>query len=63
MPARKTRQVPQMRGVQDLISMNAETSQTTAPINKIQINDKQPRRYFDPDKMSQLCSLLKNTAS
>ena len=59
MPARKTRQVPQMRGVQDLISMNAETSQTTAPINKIQINDKQPRRYFDPDKMSQLVQSVK----
>ncbi|MEM6751389.1 MAG: ParB/RepB/Spo0J family partition protein [Cyanobacteria bacterium P01_C01_bin.38] len=59
MPARKTRQVPQMRGVQDLISMNAETSQTTAPINKIQINDKQPRRYFDPDKMVQLVQSVK----
>ena len=59
MPARKTRQVPQMRGVQDLISMNAETSQTTAPINKIQINDKQPRRYFDPDKMTQLVQSVK----
>lgn len=59
MPARKTRQVPQMRGVQDLISMNAETSQTTAPINKIQINDKQPRRYFDPDKMAQLVQSVK----
>ncbi|MEL6162354.1 MAG: ParB/RepB/Spo0J family partition protein [Cyanobacteria bacterium J06628_3] len=59
MPARKTRQVPQMRGVQDLISMNTETSQTTAPINKIQINDKQPRRYFDPDKMVQLVQSVK----
>ncbi|MDY6902778.1 MAG: ParB/RepB/Spo0J family partition protein [Cyanobacteriota bacterium] len=59
MPTRKTRQVPQMRGVQDLISMNAETSQTTAPINKIQINDKQPRRYFDQDKMAQLVQSVK----
>lgn len=59
MPTRKTRQVPQMRGVQDLISMNAQTSQTTAPINKIQINDKQPRRYFDLDKMAQLVQSVK----
>ncbi|MEA5598173.1 ParB/RepB/Spo0J family partition protein [Rivularia sp. UHCC 0363] len=59
MPARKTTQVPQMRGVQDLISMNAETSQTTVAINKIQTNDKQPRRYFDPDKMAQLVHSVK----
>ncbi|NJM21680.1 MAG: ParB/RepB/Spo0J family partition protein [Richelia sp. SM1_7_0] len=59
MPARKTTQVPQMRGVQDLISMNAETSQTTVAINKIQTNDKQPRRYFDPDKMAQLVQSVK----
>lgn len=59
MPARKTRQVPQMRGVQDLISMNVETTSTTVAINKIQTNDKQPRRYFDPDKMSQLVHSVK----
>jgi len=54
--ASKRPQVPQMRGVTDLFSMEAEgtPSTNTVPISKILLPKNQPRRYFDPDKLAQL---------
>ncbi len=56
MPPKKPLVPPTMRGVSDLLSMDAEGEQatTTLPIDKIIVNPNQPRRYFDPDKMEQL---------
>lgn len=55
MPAKKKiTEVPIMRGVQDLLTMEMETTPKTVPINSIQVNSKQPRRYFDESKMAQL---------
>jgi ParB family chromosome partitioning protein len=46
---------PKMRGVEDLLTMDLESSPTTTvPIHKIKVALKQPRRWFDPDKMAQL---------
>lgn len=46
---------PKMRGVEDLLTMDLEPSPTTTvPIHKIKVALKQPRRWFDPDKMAQL---------
>lgn len=47
--------VPKMRGVEDLLTINDNDSkQKTVAIEFIKVNDKQPRRWFDPDKMVQL---------
>ncbi|OKH52837.1 chromosome partitioning protein ParB [Calothrix sp. HK-06] len=48
--------VPQMRGVQDLLSVHNDDVQphNEVAIDKIKVNSKQPRRWFDPDKMAQL---------
>ncbi|MBA3921792.1 MAG: ParB/RepB/Spo0J family partition protein [Nostocaceae cyanobacterium] len=56
MPPKKPLVPPTMRGVSDLLSMDAEGEQatTTAPVDKIKVNPNQPRRYFDPEKMAQL---------
>jgi ParB family chromosome partitioning protein len=43
-----------MRGVEDLFTMDVEASATTISIDKIRVAKKQPRRWFDPEKMSQL---------
>ena len=43
-----------MRGVEDLFTMDVEASATTISIHKIRVAKKQPRRWFDPEKMSQL---------
>ncbi|MBD2770711.1 ParB/RepB/Spo0J family partition protein [Iningainema tapete] len=46
---------PKMRGVEDLLTMDVEAgATTTCPIEKIQVSPKQPRRYFDTEKMAQL---------
>jgi len=50
--------VPQMRGVEDLLSVGDATP-TTVGTDKIQINPHQPRRYFDPDKLAQLVASIK----
>jgi ParB family chromosome partitioning protein len=59
--ATKRPQVPQMRGVTDLFSMEAEGEQltNTVPISKILLPKNQPRRYFDPDKLAQLIQSVK----
>lgn len=59
--AGKRPQVPQMRGVTDLFSMEVEGEQltNTIPINKILLPKSQPRRYFDPEKLAQLSQSIK----
>jgi len=59
--ASKRPQVPQMRGVTDLFSMEVEGAQptNTVPINKILLSKHQPRRYFDPEKLAQLTQSVK----
>lgn len=51
---KKQPEVPQMRGVQDLLTVNDVQPQTSVAIEKIKVNPNQPRRWFDPDKMAQL---------
>ncbi|MBW4642843.1 MAG: ParB/RepB/Spo0J family partition protein [Goleter apudmare HA4340-LM2] len=51
---KKQPEVPQMRGVQDLLTVNDTQPQTSIAIEKIKVNPNQPRRWFDPDKMVQL---------
>jgi ParB family transcriptional regulator, chromosome partitioning protein len=51
---KKQPEVPQMRGVQDLLTVNDAQPQTSVAIEKIKVNPNQPRRWFDPDKMVQL---------
>lgn len=51
---------PIMRGVEDLLTVNISEESATViiPIQKIQINSKQPRRYFDSEKLEELsCSI------
>ena len=59
--ASKRPQVPQMRGVTDLFSMEVEgePSTNTVPIGKILLSKQQPRRYFDPEKLAQLTQSVK----
>ena len=59
--ASKRPQVPQMRGVTDLFSMEVEgePSTSTVPISKILLSKHQPRRYFDPEKLAQLTQSVK----
>ncbi|MBG1261940.1 ParB/RepB/Spo0J family partition protein [Nostoc commune] len=52
---KKRLEVPKMRGVEDLLTMDVLASAaTTVSIHKIRVAKKQPRRWFDPEKMSQL---------
>jgi ParB family chromosome partitioning protein len=50
-----------MRGVEDLLSMDVESESPTATVNidKIRLPAQQPRRYFDPEKLSQLVQSVK----
>lgn len=59
--ASKRPQVPQMRGVTDLFSMDVgeESSSNTVSIHKIVLPKRQPRRYFDPEKLAQLTQSVK----
>ncbi|WP_373529062.1 hypothetical protein [Nostoc sp.] len=53
--SKKRLEVPKMRGVEDLLTMDVLASAaTTVSIHKIRVAKKQPRRWFDPEKMSQL---------
>ncbi len=60
MPSKRP-QVPQMRGVSDLFSMDIEEGQATStiPVSKILLPKYQPRRYFDPEKLAQLTQSVK----
>ncbi|AFZ27230.1 ParB-like partition protein [Cylindrospermum stagnale PCC 7417] len=64
MVKKKLGEVPQMKGVEDLLSMSMSPVETTTPsatvpIEKIRVNPRQPRRYFDPDKLAQLVESVK----
>ncbi|MBW4651660.1 MAG: ParB/RepB/Spo0J family partition protein [Kaiparowitsia implicata GSE-PSE-MK54-09C] len=50
-----------MRGVTDLfnIEIEEESSISTVPIHKIRLALRQPRRYFDPEKLAQLTQSVK----
>jgi ParB family transcriptional regulator, chromosome partitioning protein len=58
---KKRPEVPQMRGVTDLFSMEVEEIQATSTvsINKIHLPKQQPRRYFDPEKLEKLSQSVK----
>ncbi|PPJ64782.1 ParB/RepB/Spo0J family partition protein [Cuspidothrix issatschenkoi] len=51
--------IPKMRGVEDLLTMDVELPTTTVNIDKIRLPVKQPRRYFDPEKLNQLVQSVK----
>lgn len=51
--------IPKMRGVEDLLTMDVESPTTTVNIDKIRLPVKQPRRYFDPEKLNQLVQSVK----
>jgi ParB family chromosome partitioning protein len=55
---KKIIELPKMRGVEDLLSMDVE-SPTTIAIDKIRLPGKQPRRYFDSEKLNQLVESIK----
>jgi ParB family chromosome partitioning protein len=57
--AKKTLELTKMRGVEDLLSMDVETPSRTIPIDKITLPKKQPRSYFDPQKISKLATSIK----
>lgn len=55
MPPRKSNRVaPKLNTVDAYLSSSSNSSSTTAPIEKIRLPIKQPRRYFDPEKLAQL---------
>ncbi|MBD2255296.1 ParB/RepB/Spo0J family partition protein [Nostoc parmelioides] len=55
MPTRKSNRVaPKLNTVDAYLSSSSTSSSTTAPIEKIRLPLKQPRRYFDPEKLAQL---------
>jgi ParB family transcriptional regulator, chromosome partitioning protein len=56
---KKPLELPKMRGVEDLLSMDVEAPTATVNIDKIRLPAKQPRRYFDPEKLSQLVQSVK----
>jgi ParB family transcriptional regulator, chromosome partitioning protein len=58
---KKPLELPKMRGVEDLLSMDVESESPTATVNidKIRLPAQQPRRYFDPEKLNQLVQSVK----
>jgi len=56
---KKPLELPKMRGVEDLLSMDVESPTATVNIDKIRLPAQQPRRYFDPEKLSQLVQSVK----
>ncbi|SRR5579883_1708805 len=54
MSTKKRLEAPRMRGVEDLLSMEVEQPSSMIPINQIQLPHKQPRRWFDQQKMMHL---------
>ena len=58
---KKPLELPKMRGVEDLLSMDVESESPTATVNidKICLPSQQPRRYFDPEKLNQLVQSVK----
>ncbi len=58
---RKRPEPPKMRDgvVADLLSMSLEQPAATVPLRQINLLPRQPRRYFDLDKMAQLVQSIK----
>ena len=56
---KKALELPKMRGVEDLLSMDVESPTATVNIDKIRLPAQQPRRYFDPEKLNQLVQSVK----
>lgn len=58
---KKTATVPKMRGVEDLLTVNSNDNinHVEVAIDKIKVNPKQPRRWFDPEKMAQMVESVK----
>lgn len=66
MPPRKTALKPQLRNVAAILNRETpaetepvEQSSQSAPLDKIHLPTKQPRRFFDPDKLAQLVASVK----
>ncbi len=60
MPPRKTSRVaPKLNTVDAYLSSTPNQSPTVVPIDKIRLPLKQPRRYFDPQKLAQLVQSVK----
>jgi ParB family transcriptional regulator, chromosome partitioning protein len=60
MPTRKSSRVaPKLNTVDAYLSSSPNESTTTVPIDKIRLPLKQPRRYFDPEKLAQLVQSVK----
>ena len=51
--------VPQMRGVDDLLTMTVEAPSNSVAIDLIILPVSQPRRFFDPAKLEQLAESIK----
>lgn len=57
---RKKLQAPKMKGVEDLFSMDVSQSQPHAvSVDSIRLPVRQPRRYFDEEKLAQLTASVK----
>jgi ParB family chromosome partitioning protein len=57
---RKKLQAPKMKGVEDLLSMDVSQSQPhTVSVDSIRLPVRQPRRYFDEEKLAQLTASVK----
>lgn len=52
---------PKMRGIEDILTVKVpeEKAAVTVSIHKIQLHPKQPRRYFDPEKLEELSRSIK----
>ena len=65
MTTKRRHSFPKMKGIEAFLSSpiedvsNDEISEQTILIEKIQLADKQPRRYFAPEKMTQLIESVK----
>ncbi|HEY9878081.1 MAG TPA: ParB N-terminal domain-containing protein, partial [Leptolyngbyaceae cyanobacterium] len=61
MPARRNVQKPQLRNVAAILNLEEgpATQPRTAPIGSIRLPTKQPRRYFNADKLLQLVQSVK----
>lgn len=54
-----SRTAPKLKTLDAYLSSTPEPSTATAPIDKIRLPTKQPRHYFDPDKLAQLAMSIK----
>ena len=57
--SKASRTAPKLKTLEAYLSSPLEQPISTTPIDKIQLPAKQPRRYFDPEKLSQLVQSVK----